>query len=69
MGGRIKSKTDPGDALCFTLREFCDLHRISRKMYYRMQKAGTGPQEMRVGNKVLITREAAARWRAQQGVP
>ena len=61
-------KTTPAE--CFTITEFCDAHRISRKLYYEIRKEGRGPLEMhtsnKLGGKVLITKEEAARWRAQR---
>jgi len=52
------------DADCYTVQEFCDRHRISVSSYYTLRKAGNGPVEFRVGDKPLITKEEAARWRA-----
>jgi hypothetical protein len=43
--------------------EFCRQHSISRAQYYVLKKKGLGPDEMRLLGRVLITREAAARWR------
>jgi hypothetical protein len=43
--------------------EFCQQHSISRAQYYVLKKKGLGPDEMRLLGRVLITREAAARWR------
>jgi hypothetical protein len=47
----------------YTIREFCDAHRISRSTYYNLRKQGLGPDEARVRDRVIITMEAAARWR------
>jgi hypothetical protein len=46
----------------FTIDEFCRAFRISRSMFYKMQKAGEGPVVMRAG-KPLISYAAAADWR------
>ena len=51
---------------CFTIDEFCDTHRISRAMFYKLLKQGIGPDMIQVGVKRLITVEAAARWRAER---
>jgi hypothetical protein len=54
---------------CYTLDEFCRAHRVSRSTYYRMREEGTGPEEFHPtvnSQKVLITKEAAARWRAKR---
>ena len=47
----------------YTIREFCDAHRISKSPYYNLRKQGLGPDEARVLDRVIITMEAAARWR------
>lgn len=54
---------------CFTITEFCRTHGLSRSAYYRLRDEGRGPEEFRFNDnmpkaKVLITKEAAARWRA-----
>jgi len=43
---------------------FCKAHGISESFYHQLQNEGLGPDEMRVGSRVFITHEAAARWRA-----
>ena len=51
----------------YTISEFCDAHRISRAQYYKLKKLGQGPDEARASDRtVLITIEAAARWRKQR---
>jgi hypothetical protein len=49
---------------CFTREEFCAAHRIGRTMYHELRKSGKGPDEIKIGTRVLITKESAARWRA-----
>jgi hypothetical protein len=44
---------------------FCHRHNLSRAALYNAWKAGRGPRVMRVGSRVLITREAAEAWRRQ----
>jgi hypothetical protein len=51
----------------YTISEFCNAHRISRAHYYNLKKLGQGPDEARASDRtVLITIEAAARWRRQR---
>jgi predicted DNA-binding transcriptional regulator AlpA len=50
---------------CFTLREFCNAHRISRATFYNLLNRGTAPKVMRVGRKVMVSREAATNWRRE----
>ena len=47
----------------FTIREFCEAHKISQAFYYVMKNEGWGPAEMHAGQRVLISSEAAAEWR------
>ena len=49
----------------YTVSEFCERHGISRSKYYELVHAGEGPKVFRVGTKPLISREAAAKWRAR----
>lgn len=52
---------DPGhDA--YPIPEFCTRHGFSRATYYNLP-ADQRPREMRVGARVLISREASAEWR------
>jgi hypothetical protein len=45
---------------------FCHRHDLSRSALYNAWKAGRGPRIMRIGRKVLITREAAEAWRRER---
>jgi predicted DNA-binding transcriptional regulator AlpA len=47
----------------FSISAFCEAHGISRGTYYNLKKAGRAPREMHVGNRVLVSKEAAADWR------
>ena len=48
----------------YSIGEFCTAHRISESMYFKLKKQRRGPREMHVGDRVLISFEAAADWRA-----
>jgi predicted DNA-binding transcriptional regulator AlpA len=50
----------------YTIDEFCRSHGFSRAHYFNMQKDGQGPRVMRLGSRVLISREAAADWRVSR---
>jgi hypothetical protein len=50
----------------YSVQEFCDAHRISRAMFYKMQGGGIGPRTMKVGTRTLISEEAAAEWRRER---
>jgi hypothetical protein len=51
--------------LATPLREFCRQHHISKSTFYNLQKAGLAPRTMRIGNRQLVTNEAAAEWRSR----
>jgi hypothetical protein len=50
----------------YSIPAFCVAHGISESFYYAFRKNGFGPTEMRVGDRILISAEAAARWRAER---
>jgi hypothetical protein len=54
------------EQLVYSIPEFCTVHRISRSRLYLHWKEKTGPVFFHSGSKVLITREAAAAWRADR---
>ena len=63
-GSKISTSTpDELDGLAFTVAEFCAAHRLSIPFYYKLRQQGLGPAEIRLGTKVLISREAATAWR------
>jgi transposase-like protein len=51
------------DMDAYSIEEFCRRHGISRSTYYLIQSEGIGPDEGRVKNRVLVTKEAALAWR------
>jgi hypothetical protein len=59
----------PIEADAMTIAEFCERHRISTPTYFKLRNAGLGPAEMRIGNVVRVTREAAVAWRAARSNP
>jgi hypothetical protein len=63
--GRKIGTTEP-DA--FSIAEFCQRHGISIAMYYKMraQEPTSVPREIHLGTRRLISREAAADWRAER---
>ena len=50
----------------FSIKSFCIAHDISEGFYFKLREQGQGPQEMRLGARVFITFESAARWRAER---
>ena len=55
-----------GEADAYSLSEFCQRHRISLQLFYKLVTQGQAPATFRVGTRVLVSREAAARWRAER---
>jgi hypothetical protein len=58
---RKRPVADHPDA--YSIPQFCIQHGISQWLYFELKKAGHGPRTMRVGGRVLISKEAAATWR------
>lgn len=56
--------TDEADA--FSLAKFCRRHGISLQMYYKIAQQGLAPETFSIGTRVLVSKEAAARWRAKR---
>jgi hypothetical protein len=61
-GRKQAAAADEADA--FSVAEFCKRHRISPQLFYKFKT--DMPVTFRGGTRVLISREAAARWRAQR---
>jgi predicted DNA-binding transcriptional regulator AlpA len=49
----------------YSVAAFCAAHNICRASFYKLLKAGRAPSFIRVGRKILISREAAQAWRNQ----
>ena len=47
----------------FSIKEFCELHAISRSFFYLLREKGEAPRLMKVGRRTLVSAEAAAEWR------
>lgn len=50
----------------FSIPEFCRRIGISASFYFAESREGRGPRVMRVGHRVLISKEAAADWRRER---
>ena len=62
--GRKLSAIVADEVDAFSVAEFCKRHRISVQLFYKFKDRM--PVTFRVGTRVLISREAAACWRAQR---
>lgn len=47
-----------------TVAEFCAKYRLGRTKYQEMKRKRETPEEVRIGNRLLIVPEAEARWLA-----
>jgi predicted DNA-binding transcriptional regulator AlpA len=54
------------DQDAYNIVEFCQRHRLSRAAFYNLEKIGQAPRIMRVGSRVMISKEAAADWRRER---
>jgi hypothetical protein len=69
---RVSQSNDPAAAYgndgadAFGIPEFCRRHHISQSFYFKLQALGLGPAIMKVGSRVLISKEAAAAWRRKR---
>jgi predicted DNA-binding transcriptional regulator AlpA len=62
--GKYASRgTAQDDTDAYSIRAFCRRHGISEAFYYKLRQQSLAPREMRLGSRVLISREAAAAWR------
>jgi len=50
----------------YSIAEFCRDHSISKGLYYKLKKKGLTPREIELLGRKIITREAAAAWRAER---
>ena len=57
-------RAEPVDA--FSIAVFCERHDISIAHYYRLRAEGKTPVEMKVGARILISKELAQRWRRER---
>ena len=63
------------EALFYNVNEFCNAARISRSLFYALQRKGTGPRVTRVGDRSLVSVDDARLWaskiadRAEPGYP
>ena len=54
------------DCEVYSVPEFCSAHGISRGTFYNLAKANKAPRFMKVGERTLISKESAAKWRRER---
>ena len=55
---------EPADRDAYSVEAFARAHSLSVAMFYKLRAQGLAPTCFKVGTRTLISREAAARWRA-----
>jgi hypothetical protein len=61
---KVAAAISVDDVDAYSITEFCHRHRISPQLFYKAR--GEMPATFRVGTRVLISREAAQRWRKRR---
>jgi hypothetical protein len=56
----------PPPTAMFSIKSFCVAHGISEAFYFELRKQNRGPRELRLGSRVFVTFESAARWRIER---
>jgi hypothetical protein len=51
-----------------SIPQFCRRHAISQSFFFKLRSMGLAPAMMKVGARVLISRESAKRWRAAREI-
>jgi hypothetical protein len=62
----LQDKAASQPPIAYTIREFCEAHRISQAFFYDLRNSGRGPREMILGTRRVISAEAAADWRRER---
>ena len=47
----------------YSVTDFCREHSISRGLFYRLLREGSGPRVIKAGRRTLVSYEAAEEWR------
>jgi hypothetical protein len=62
-GRKRPGEPDDADLDAYSIAQFCARHGLSIQSFYKFKALGLMPDTFRVGTRVLISREAAKRWR------
>lgn len=60
---RANMTTETVERRAYSVAEFCASYNVSKSTFYKMARNGTGPRLMRVGERTLVSVEAADEWR------
>src|SRR5262245_29166193 len=66
--GRPQKACAPADddLAAYDIPTFCRKHKISESFYFKLRLQGLAPQTIKLGKRVLISKESASRWRAER---
>lgn len=53
---------DGAEVDVMSIKQFCRRYGISEAFFYKLQRNGKGPRTIRLGQRTLITTDAAANW-------
>jgi hypothetical protein len=63
MSDRKRSTVPPPPPAAYSIKQFAAAHGISLSTYFKLQREGLGPKEMKVLGRKMISLESAAAWR------
>jgi hypothetical protein len=62
-----QARAPPLDQLAaYSIASFCAAHCLSESMFFKLRAMGLAPAVFKIGSRTLISKEAAAAWRAQR---
>jgi hypothetical protein len=64
--GRSPASVGCDDVDAYSIQQFCARHNISIAAYYKLRQKRLTPREIRLGARVLISKESAAAWRRER---
>lgn len=62
-GRKSDDAADDTNLDAYSIAQFCARHGLSVQSFYKFKAEGLMPDTFRIGARVLISREAAKRWR------
>jgi transposase-like protein len=63
----VSGKRICGDADAYSVSDFCRRHGISPQLFYKYKS--DMPATLRIGTRVLISKESAEAWRRERSAP
>lgn len=63
---KLSMRTAAPEAGAYSIEQFCQAHSLSYSYYFKLKKQGLGPKEFKVGQRRLVSMEAAQKWREER---